>query len=793
MRGRAIQGPAAYVIGAVCTALGGMLVLLIATGIAAKVWLEHLDLWPGSSPRPTQRAETVEQKYERASEVFRVTPEAGDNAAALSRADPSRDAAIQRFFEVLAKRVRRQQSDDLAKLFDPAMMLGAAESGGGRLKWSRADRKAFERGLSQGIGQALMNSRTLVGWDRVEVKRVESLSDDEAIVYVRHWDESQFPVKMRWWLSKRNGKWRFYDYEDLGGSVRASVGVSVTIAGLGRNAQLPAWVPAVRSMTWAFQELVAADLDAAERSLTAASKAKLPKQFEAMREMAWGCLRTSQERYDEALPRLDRALSLHPDLPVVHLLRAVSLNGLGDHDAARVAAQTYLDQLGDDATGLVELGRALQGLGRDDEALRAFERAIADNPNDGDALFELGLALPAERKGEIADHFRAMRAPAEWYDPIASLFVDWGDEAALRTLNDAYREINRNDVWLVYYDAVVTYWSGDYAAASDTLEAALRDLDDAVLHESFEAFYIQVMLDAGRPIRAYRRVTDHHVAFITIGLELVEWAEPDLLKRLIDLHMRERPGDVLIDYFTGELHLLRGEYDRAEAAYLAGMRKTTDEPTREDFVTAAVYNRWAAGLGVSAYGWLESKDDTFVQLAGLMELEGQGDQLAELLSLRRADVPDDPDLPWYDAAAAYFQKQYPQAERLLLAHREAFTADESLLLTFESRLITALVRQGKFEHALVEAQVSTDRDGDPYFLAYVEVMRGNADAATKHIEACLDLEIYDLWSFYNDADMGPVLRDDDDFAAFRAQYPEPRELTALREAVAEQADSQSEQ
>jgi len=124
-------------------------------------------------------------------------------------------------------------------------------------------RREFLRGMEMGMDRALKQQAELDVWTSFEIRSLKKLQGNEAVVFVRHQAADGTITKMRWWVSKRSGQWKVYDYEDL------DVGMRVTAL---------------------VGSLVGSLVQGGIQNVQAAALA-MKNVGEAM--MAWGCTRTS--------------------------------------------------------------------------------------------------------------------------------------------------------------------------------------------------------------------------------------------------------------------------------------------------------------------------------------------------------------------------------------------------------------------------------------------------------------------------------------------------------------------
>ncbi len=169
------------------------------------------------------------------------------------------------------------------------------------------------------------------------------------------------------------------------------------------------------------------DLEAAGGLLGDLKNVKLPNSIEGIRWFMVASVEVTNERPQPALAAVDRAEMFQRDFPMVEYLRSVAFNQLGEHEKALKSAQKFIRLLGDDADAYLEMGDALEGLDRPDEALAAYRKGLDDTPESLDNLLALGLLLPDDKKGEIAERFAKLRRPQDDCETIAGEFLDAED------------------------------------------------------------------------------------------------------------------------------------------------------------------------------------------------------------------------------------------------------------------------------------------------------------------------------------------------------------------------------
>lgn len=690
--------------------------------------------------------------------------------------------SIQEMMDKLAAAVRRRDQSRVAELFDAGMLYDALLGRFGSQITDPKDRFDIEIDTDQAFSQGVITGQLWFGWESLKVEDLrETDSSTELIALVRHVSKEEADQKTLWWLTCRDGTWQAYDYEFVMEGQRYSDFLGLYMRDQPAMDESPEWLEALDRIQNAIGLISTGDHKQARRELQYASVADLPAAYEALRLQTLGTLALKQEDPETALSLIDRAIAKDPRRAGAQVARTETLIALGRHRQAYKQAEELLERFGEDSKVLMLAGNALDGLNRSDEAMEMYRRAVVDNPNDVLALATIAVRLPPEDKAFFADSYLSMHDPEMWYVWLAEWISSIGDDRALAALNDAYRSIRPMSPELVYYDATVDIWREHYERAGLSLEKQLRSLEASDLHTAVESLYLEAMLQAGRPIRAYRNASDRGAAFQTIGTVLMAWHDVDSLERLADLHERENPTDPYLKLIRGAAHWLQGDYGRAEAMYIEGYRAADNDEIRIEYVSAYAHNRSQEGRPLSAYGWQGHHDETFLKLTEILVTNGEGGKLTELLRLHREARPDAP-IPWewYEALAAYLTNGHDTAESLLVENRDAILASDQVLDTdYYYYLTLAQAKQGAFDRATSTANAWNIMSGDPIYLVFVEAMRGNPVAAMAYLEKCMASGLYDAWTFYANDDIAPFLLGPG-YEAFREEYPEPAQLRQHR-------------
>lgn len=127
-------------------------------------------------------------------------------------------------------------------------------------------------------------------------------------------------------------------------------------------------------------------------------------------------------------------------------------------------------------------------------------------------------------------------------------------------------------------------------------------------------------------------------------------------------------------------------------------------------------------------------------------------------------------LPFYEAEVHWLRDEYDAAVRILTKHRKAILTAAARRENFEDRLIRGLIRLKRAPDAVCEVEAA-GKDTDFRLAAAAHASAGDVARTRAALERGL-LEGYSLSDFYDDPDLGPLLRGDL-FRALREEYPEP--------------------
>jgi predicted Zn finger-like uncharacterized protein len=615
------RGPVVAVVAAV------LLLLLLGGGLA---WLVHQAKRPYRRP-PVAFEEDPDQKR-------------ADLQAALVNRKPLTEKEIAKelepLFKDLGKAFRAADGERLVQLFDLERLFDEMAAQGVLPDQVVRDRARIVQSLRVHLRPGLAMAGALMAYDTFEIRHVRKLPNDEAVVIVRH-RSATVRLKMRWWVTRRLGPWKVYDYEDLNTGVRFTT-LTATLGGMGMAPgeemiqALPALRDAVNAMTHG-------DLDTLERSLRVVRKVKWPRRMQALVWMFTGSVQIRHGEFREALESFDKAEASNPDMPALSLLRGVAYNGLGRWAQALEHLDAYQKLLGDDENLCYHRGNALRGLRRFPEAAAEYRKALDLKPRAGNAFLGLLLSLrPEDPRDDIPGRFRKLDQPHDAFVVCAEKCVRYSDARGIEQMAQAMRQIDPQFAAVDYYLSLARAWQSKGAESARLFRAALDREEDPGRRRVYTEGFLKAMALAGAESEAYRAAPEPGEAFRLLAAHLKSVGRSDSLRRLIAAHAAKHPDDPLLPFYRGEVSVREGDYERAEKAFRAGLAHPPDQPTLDSFRASRVLARYHTGQSLSAYRDIGPAPKTFEQLATLMRFDGKNEELKKLVDAHARVEPDSP-------------------------------------------------------------------------------------------------------------------------------------------------------
>ena len=570
-------------------------------------------------------------------------------------------------FSDLGGAFRDRARERIAGHFDPKRMMDEFAGLDPVAFGGRANQPQAVQGMREGMANSLVQQAPLLAWTSSEFKQIKQLGKGEVAVIARHAGPDGAIVKMRWWLTKRDGTWRIYDFEDLDMGMRMStVAGTLGAAGVANVQRLAQPIQTVREALLAI--LVQRDADAAEKKLKQVEAVDLPGPIDVLRWFVTALIQMHRSQHREALGTLDRVVAIRPDMPIVDLLKGMCQNALREHDSALRHLRAYEKLLGDDTNVCRELGEALRSLNRLEEARAAYRKSLDYHPDNLDAYVGLMRGLgPGDARDELGPRFAKLANPREDFAMLQQECQQARDADALTQIAQTMLILDKAYAPAQFALAVAGAWNGRAEQALPAFDATLALEQDAGKRAGYSTQFLDAMAGAGLARRAYAASPEPRAAFAILAAELKKTYRMDDLPGLIRDHAKKAADDPLLPFYRGEVFVQRGQYKLADKAFTEGMAKPPEPATLQTFGNSRVLARYHVGQALSAHAAIGPRQQTFTQLAALCEQHSNDALLETLLDAHAKTDPDDASIARYRCRLKIRQNHLPEAVALFKA------------------------------------------------------------------------------------------------------------------------------
>lgn len=359
----------------------------------------------------------------------------------------------------------------------------------------------------------------------------------------------------------------------------------------------------------------------------------------------------------------------------------------------------------------------------------------------------------------------------EVFTQLANLMIGdrkWDD---LQRLVAAHRENVPNDPESFWYETRVRLGLKKTTEAMALLQKACEKQKEELRRNVYIRQCAHEMCELGQGMEAYRAAPDKPVAFNTLAGSFLFKKQDRELQALLAEHGKKHADDPWHLHYSAELHLLRGEFNRAEELLTTALAKAT---TLETFIRSTLDRvRIKTGKVVVAYQELGANRRSFDTLANLCLNEKNAAQLEALLAAHQKAHPNSPPPPAWQVHLRWLKEDYEGTLKLL---NDMPPDDESPFSRFQWRFddyrVRALVKLKRFPEAIREADAQVKKGHDRTLLVLAHAANGDVKQAIAVVEQAGE-NVYLLTTCYSDADLGPILKSDA-FRAFREKFPEPK-------------------
>lgn len=633
---------------------------------------------------------------------------------------PERLAEIERLFENVAAGLDDDRT--FRKFVDRDRLIEAMKASG-------------QYPVSMRIWEDVVRGSVLSGvwtpwyFTRHRIAHVEELAEGkEALVYGYFWDSAGDMVELRWWLVRRGGEWRIYDWELLQVGQRESVELAQWQAGLTDQ-----YYEVFEELSDAYDGFMSGQSDVAHKRMQRA-EALLPQLPESMRANAtlWTALYWSYGgQYEEAV-RVAAQVPSPDEMPGVYYVQILRHDELGEYEQVLEACRAYQAAIGPTPNAARYRVTALTELGRLPEAADACREYLRMDPADTLILQRYAMSLRPENKHELLELIDAAQDPAETAATLAGSLVHTGDIWALDALATAagaevvaepgHASAKATARWSVPADRAAVIRSsraeahGDWRGAAEELyrawEAAVEEEDK----DSYFWRYLDLMSRLERVLEGYQAVAaaraDEAFSYLTNGYEQGEssYLDPEVLRALLDAHRPSGGDDLWWHFHAGDLAAADGDRESAAAHYRRGHEIAAETASEEDGdYTWAFTERLAKTLLVDGEDWWsfylegDDRDSRFETLAAVLRGRDRWEDLGRLIERHRALSPDDAMSDYYDGVIEVERERFDMAERVLQAGRKRLAAKSE-----------GNWQEWQFRQLLVEVRIKSGRELSAY-------------------------------------------------------------------------------
>ena len=184
------------------------------------------------------------------------------------------------------------------------------------------------------------------------------------------------------------------------------------------------------------------------------------------------------QKPEEAIPLLDKAISIKADIAYTYYLMGVAFFNMQDHRTAIKHFEKSLDVKPDIENAHYYLGKIAFDSKELEEAIRHFEAELKISPNQPPVLESLGVVYREtgnrEKAAEIFERLRRLRpADERVLAELLALYTGMGDEAKIKEIAASQESLGQQDA-STYYNLGTSYWNEkNYSSAAEAFRKAL--------------------------------------------------------------------------------------------------------------------------------------------------------------------------------------------------------------------------------------------------------------------------------------------------------------------------------
>lgn len=551
--------------------------------------------------------------------------------------------------------------------------------------------------------------------DGCVVRQIRKIRNDEAVAVCTLTGKTGDAVGIRWWLTRRSGRWMVYDMETVVMGLRLSL-ISAARMRMPGDARL---ADTILALDECLEMLFLHRTDDAEKLLNKADRGVLPRKLKSLQSAAKGYIAVERGQIRVAAEEYSLARDFQRENPGLDYLEGILNISRNEFADALALLDRYHALIGDGKSICYFRGRALQELRRFEEARQAFRTSLRLGPDNKNAV--LGLAqtlLGHESRDELEEAFGKLSQPEQAYPEFIADALGAKD----------WREAEAFSAAMLRRDPKHLSAELNLAAAQARLgktEEAIRHLknvaaaDRDVIQSPEGKQALEALGQAGKGSLAYELAADRKSAFVSLAL--ASRFRPKELRELLALHGKKFPNDPAAMLFEADLLARRGKFAEADAKFSEAIKRSPPENLLVQFRSDRILARYRLGKGLSAYEDIGPRGETFRQLVGLATGDKNRDLIQKLVAAHAALEPDDPELPIQRALIALREKKTPEnVDRL----RKAVAAAAKPMEMPDQSFLWRMVDEGL---ALEAYEASDDKAKAFRFLSSDLLEQGRSD------------------------------------------------------------------
>ena len=545
------------------------------------------------------------------------------------------------------------------------------------------------REVAQGTRSATIRDFAKVAdsytFDDVEIRAIQPIGNgNEILVYAKlAYREFGSKSKMRYWLIKKNGRWKIFDHEEIDTGIRMSTRLSDDIRRTGSRSftrqQMTNWEKANENLLLVGQLIEQEDMKRADTAIKRIRTDHLLARGDKVLLLIYRAqINFEFERYQDVLRNCDTIAGFYPDSPIVPMYRASVYQFTEEYEKAIAETKKTENLMGPDTDALLIRGQCYKELGDNEKAIESFRAAVKDDEDNWDAIYELGIALEEEGKdlGEIGVCLEKAYDKRSAFQYVAQQFDETYNYLALEELLKAYRKTQKRDPVFAYYESDRLIREKKWSDATKILRPILRNHDPEQIDTfSLYANYVSAASKAESVSSMYARMDDKTNALIAIGNQFAD--KDKELDEVCKLYQMDFGDDVHWLFYQSQLLENRKQWSAAYDLLKNRLDEIAKDESADSYLNNFFHSAAKSGNAIDAYRRFKDKTKAFQRLNWLLQSNEDAEGLQKLVDIRRRDK-NDFDVHFAQVCVFEIKKDYKNAfNQLVQIYTSNFTKEET--------------------------------------------------------------------------------------------------------------------